>query len=102
MLGPWCGPGWIECDGDHTGFDPDDETSPAYDEWEGVMIHGVPHDWHLCEWTVPYTGCPVTDFAREQDFDGIDLSRPGRWLLDVDWDDDDCYMTVIREVHDHE
>lgn len=99
---PGACPGWIECDGDHTGFDPDDEASPAYDEWEGVMIHGVPHDWNSWGWSVPYAGCPMTAFAREQDFDGIDRSRPGRWLLDVDWDDDECYMTVIREVRDHE
>lgn len=92
-------PGWVECDGDHAGFDPDDETSPAYDEHEDVMIHGVLHGWQWgYGWTVDYSGCPVLGFADEQDFDGLDRTRPGRWLLDVDWEDDHCWMTVVREV----
>ena len=52
--------GWIECDGDHAGYDPEDEASPAFDCYEDVEIHGVPHDWQWdYAWTIPYEGCVV-------------------------------------------
>lgn len=44
---------WIECTEDHTGYDPEDEESAAYDEWEGVEIHGVLHEW---QWGYGWTG----------------------------------------------
>lgn len=93
-------PGWIECDEDHSGFDPDDENSPAYDMYDDpVMIHGVEHEWrHGHGWTVEYEGCPVERGCADLDTDAMDMTRPGRYLLDEDWDDTDCYLTVVREV----
>lgn len=93
--------GWIKCSADHDGYDPDDPDSPAYDEWEGVMIHGKIHDWHsIYGWVTEHPGCPVIDHTPEQDFDGIDTSRDGTYLLDIDWDDTACFMTVVRRVSD--
>lgn len=92
-------PGWIECDGDHTGYDPDDESSPAYDmHRDTIMIHGVEHEWSDgYGWTVEYDGCPVKRWAQLVDTDALDTTRPGRYLLDVDWMDDECYLDVVRE-----
>lgn len=91
--------GWIECDKDHDGYDPEDETSPAYDEFEDVMIHGVPHDWHY-GWTVPYAGCPVVGSCHlGWDVpEGIPMDRPGRYLVDDEWDDSLVSLTLVREV----
>lgn len=93
--------GWIECTGDHTGYDPEDEESPAFDEWEDVEIHGVFHDWRRgYGWTVPYPGCVVAAEAVEapdelwERVDGDYLLKPGRWVVDDDWDDTSCYLTV--------
>lgn len=88
-------PGWQECrSGDHAGFDPDDERSPAFDEFEDVEIHGVLHDWRRGYWTVPFKGCPVVA-NFDCDIYGLPSPlRPGRWRLEVDWDDEDVYLTV--------
>lgn len=94
-------PGWEECREDHAGYDYDDPNSPAYGEDEGVLIHGVLHDYrHGWGWVIDYPGCPVLGFAPDQDFDEIDRTRPGTYLLDVDWDDDHCYMTAVERVSD--
>lgn len=88
-------PGWVECDGDHAGFDPEDETSPGYDRWEDVMIHGELHDWRWGHgWTVAYSGCPVIGFAEFDPPDECYPLRPSRWPVDVDWDDTVCVVTV--------
>ena len=79
-------------------MDPDDETSPAFDEFEGVMIHGESHDWTWGHnWTVPCEGCPVVNGDYDTP-DGVELDGPHRYLLDTDWDDTDCYLSVVREV----
>ena len=89
-----CG-GWQECDGDHTGYDPDDEESPAYDQWDGVMIHGVEHEWQYDHvWAIPYIGCPFQEHS-EIDTSGISTDTDGRYTLDVDWDDTECYLTAL-------
>lgn len=95
-------PGWQECPESHAGMDPDEEDSPAYDQYEDVEIHGVLHDWKSeYGWTVPFEGCPVVECAAfwGNDVDGkYDPNRPGRYLLDVKWDDQSVYLTVVEEV----
>ena len=90
-----CG-GWLECTLDHPGIDPYDEDSPAFDaeEWE---IHGVLHTWQGWTWSVPFDGCPVAEWADVNDlWDGVD--GPGRYEVDADWDDTECYLTVVGKV----
>lgn len=90
-----CG-GWRECTLDHPGMDPDDEDSPAFDaeEWE---IHGVLHTWQGWTWSVPFDGCPVQEWADVSDlWDGVD--GPGRYEIDADWNDTECYLTVVGKV----
>lgn len=91
-------PGWTECPESHEGFDPEDEESPAFDEYEDVMIHGVSHNWEWgWNWTVPYEGCPVK--ASDHDTpDGVVLDGPRRYLLETEWEDEHCYLTVVREL----
>lgn len=91
-------PGWMECPENHTGYDPDDEESPAFDEYEDVMIHGVVHEWRPgYDWTVPIDGCPVRDGAADDAASEIAYRKGvGRWEVDDDWDDVDCYLTVIE------
>jgi hypothetical protein len=63
--------GWIECLGDHAGYDPEDEESPAFDQYEDVEIHGMLHKWYATNnWVIPFLGCVVDasewiDDARE-------------------------------------
>lgn len=91
-------PGWIECFGDHTGMDPEDEDSPAFDQWEDVEMHGVEHEWQSgYGWTIDYRGCPVADRDDWDVPDGIPMDRPGHYLVDVDWDDTYCHLTLIEE-----
>ncbi|WP_087005977.1 hypothetical protein [Gulosibacter sp. 10] len=109
-----CG-GWQECGKPHEvdGVDASDgpwETpcSCAYVEadhhsipWcgeEEFEFHGVLHEWRWgYGWTVPYTGCIIRDYPPELP-DGIDTERDGRWLVDDDWDDTDCYLVLVREL----
>ena len=98
-------PGWVECGENHDGFDPHDEDSLAYDKYEDVTIHGVPHEWRYgYMWTVDYPGCPVQGFA-------IDLEppdelprplRPGRWEVDTDWDGDTCILTLTTPLKEND
>lgn len=91
-------PGWQECQEDHEGFDPEDEDSPAYDQ-EEFEIHGEIHGWQIgWGWTLPYKGCPVVERVDSLDTGELDMTRPGRWLLGVDWDDTDCWISVVKEV----
>lgn len=84
--------GWVECREDHAGYDNED----ARDEGE-AEIHGVTHTYHgAYGWTVEYPGC-VVKFACEDTPEGVALDGPHRYLLDVDWDEDECYLTVVRE-----
>lgn len=91
---------WIECDGDHSGMDPAEEASPAYDQYEDVPIHGVPHEWRWSHgWTVAYAGCAAEGHEGLMDPpDDVALDRPGRWLVDIDWDDDECTLIPVKEV----
>lgn len=93
--------GWIECDGDHEGYDPEEEASPAYDEWDDVEIHGVLHDYKWGHgWTVPHPGCVVADAWNVEPPGGLwdretDAYKPGRWLVDDDWDDTDVQLILV-------
>lgn len=93
-------PGWIECDKDHTGYDPDDETSVVFDEYEDVLIHGEYHNWRYgYGWVVDFPGCPVTGNDWEVP-DEIDTKRDGKYLVDVEWEDEFVYLSVVKEVTD--
>lgn len=91
--------GWQECWEDHTGFDPDDEASPAFDAISGdeIEIHGVPHEWRDgWGWTVPYPGCVLAaqdlgDYAEDI---GLEYG-PGAYLVDDDWDDGEANISPI-------
>lgn len=95
-----CG-GWQECDGDHDGYDPEEETSPAYDEEEDVLIHGVLHEWRY-GWTIPYEGCPVADALNWSTIDSAwDLAQQhgaGVHVVDDDWDDTYCTLMWVRTL----
>lgn len=98
--------GWWECSGDHTGYDPDEKDSPAYDQTEDVMIHGVLHGYqHGFGWTVPYDGCIVaaSDSIHEHVYEIGQQHGAGLHLVDTEWEDTDCtliYVTVddIRQA----
>ena len=64
------------------------------EEWE---MHGVLHTWRGWTWSIPFDGCPVQEWADTGDlWDGID--GPGRYEVDADWDDTECYLTVVGKV----
>lgn len=83
--------GWIECREPHEGFDPDDESSPAFDQLEDVLIHGVNHEWKYGHgWAVAYEGCIVAwdhDHVVEYGSDIAHEHGEGRHQVDSDWDD---------------
>lgn len=87
-------PGWQECPEDHTGFEPED-----IDEYEDVMIHGVLHTEYVYGWgwAVEYPGCPLQGAATEIP-DGVPTDRPGRYLVEPEWWDTECYLDLIEEV----
>lgn len=87
-------PGWIECIEDHSGFDPE-----VTNEWEDVMIHGVLHREYMYGygWVIDMPGCPALDIDWEMP-DGIPMDRPGRYLVDTEWEDTDCWFVLDREV----
>lgn len=99
--------GWEECRGPHTS--PDgflDANDGPYDceedvPWEGYdefEFHGEVHTWRdSWGWTVPFPGCIVAAQDIEVP-EGIDTTRDGRWLIEDDWDDTDCYMVLVREL----
>lgn len=93
-------PAWVKCDGVHADMDPEDEDSPAYDLWEDVEIHGVVHQWRWGHsWTISLVGCAAEGREGLMDLpDGIAHDRPGRWLVDVDWDDDECVLSAVEEA----
>ena len=86
--------GWQECLEDHTGYEPED-----IDEYEDVMIHGVLHTEYVYGygWAVPYPGCPVMNADCELP-DGVPVDRPGKYLVEDEWDDIDCCLYLIEEV----
>lgn len=100
--------GWIECRKPHMVGDLDARVGPYcdddapwcdFEEWE---FHGVVHTWRYgWGWTVPYPGCVVAGSGVDapddlwETTDGERRLRPGRWLVDDDWDDEDCRLTLI-------
>lgn len=102
--------GWIECTEAHAadGIDATDgpyncdESAPwcDEDEWE---FHGKVHAWRYgYGWTLPYPGCVVAgsgaeppDDVWETTDDGEHRLKPGRWLVDDDWDDTDCHLALV-------
>lgn len=58
------------------------------------MIHGVSHAWENSTWTIPFEGCSVAEWADLRDlWDGID--GPGRYEVDADWSETECYLSVV-------
>lgn len=96
--------GWIECRKDHDGYDPDEETSPAFDQYEDVLIHGEFHEWQY-----GYSWCvPLPD--NECSLRGYDLEPPaelwdreaenwkiGRWRVEAEIDDDCCTLLLVSD-----
>lgn len=84
-------PGWMECFEDHSGYEPED-----YDE---VVIHGVLHTEYVYGygWAVPFPRCPVVESDYELP-DGIPVDRPGKYLVDTEWEDTNCYLELVEEV----
>ena len=94
--------GWIECDKPHRvdgksaadGPDDCDEGDP----WEGqdeIEFHGVLHTWRCgWGWTAPYPGCVVqgTDYEVPDDLYPL---KPGRYVVEDDWDDCTCILETI-------
>lgn len=109
--------GWDECHEPHTSPDgflgADDgpydsvcscaeaESTSCTTPWCGrddFEFHGVEHTWRdSWGWTVPFEGCIVAAYEIEVP-DGIDTTRDGRWLIEDDWDDTDCYLVLVREM----
>jgi hypothetical protein len=97
--------GWIECDKPHEvdgvnasdgPYDSDDDAPwSGYDEFE---FHDEEHSWRDgYGWTVPYKGCVVQGQYVDLP-DELDLSRLGEWIVEDDWDDTECTLTVVREA----
>jgi len=99
--------GWSECDKDHevdgasAANGPhdaeDDQPWAGYDEFD---FHGELHKWVSYHgWTVPFKGCVVqgTDVDLPDELHPL---RPGKWIVEDDWDDDICELTVVRKVEE--
>ncbi len=100
--------GWSECNKAHEvpGYDgvndgPWDsyEDAPWYDQ-EEFEFHGVVHTWsgNGYGWTVPYNGCVVAGNDWSDPYGVPD--RPGKWLVDDDWDDTTVSLTKVCELDD--
>lgn len=95
---PGACPASVECDQDHPGADPEDDTGTVYEQFEDVPIHGVLHAWTFPGWSVDYPGCPAVDAVSCGDTDTPDALyplRPGRWQVDAVWDDQDVTLHLI-------
>lgn len=94
-------PGFQECREPHKvgGVDADDGPWDAPEDapWDGYDVftfHGVPHEWHDgWGWTVPYRGCPVSGSDLDLP-DGVPTEVDGTYPVLVEWDDDDCWITL--------
>ncbi|WP_191563404.1 hypothetical protein [Janibacter melonis] len=87
--------GWQECGEDHPDA-PDDPDETGGDE--SVTLHGVEHTWHtLHGWVLRMDGCPVEANAGTwcDPPEGMPLDRPGRYLIEADWDDTDLYLLLV-------
>lgn len=93
--------GWIECNEDHDGCDPDDEDSVMFDRHDDeVEIHGQTHEWHgMHGWVLDHPGCPVQGYGADLP-DGLHPMQPGRWEVEEEWDDTDLYLELITPRED--
>ena len=67
----------------------------GHDEFE---FHGVLHEWRSgYGWTVDFDGCVLAAYPDFELPDGIDTTRDGKWRVEDDWDDTDCYLNLIGE-----
>lgn len=96
-----CG-GWEDCTEDHEpggDFGPYDAEEGA--PWEGkdeFEFHGVVHTWRgWWGWTIPYEGCILRISSPELP-DGIDTTRDSSWIVVDDWEGEDYYLILDREV----
>ena len=91
--------GWQECREDHSGFDIEDESSPAFDVLEGdeIEIHGVNHTYRWSwGWTTVYPGCVLRDAdTGDEVFEIARVFGPGDYLVEDDWDDGTPYVTPV-------
>lgn len=96
-------PGWVECreahevDGRSAADGPweADEDDP-WAEQDEFVFHGVAHEWRYGHgWTVDYAGCPVEGSDAELP-DGIDTTVDGEYLVEVEWDDEFCVLTLVE------
>lgn len=86
--------GWVECHEEGHGPSPY-ETEDGDEDQE---FHGVPHTWQYVGWTVDYTGpCIVNYCDWERPADAPYPMQPGRYEVDVDWDDDP--VLIFREPY---
>lgn len=87
---------WQVCDHPE---DPYDEGDPTFDveEWE---FHGVLHEWNGMTWVAPFRGCAVAEWGDDTSTLWDDIDGPGRYEVDDDWDDTECYLTVVRKVEE--
>ncbi|MFG3340561.1 hypothetical protein [Glycomyces sp. NPDC048151] len=96
--------GWQECNKTHEANGVSAANGPYDAEegapWDGLdefEFHGQEHKWvDYHGWTVPYVGCVVQGNDVEVP-DELRPLRPGKWIVEDDWDDDLCTLTVVRE-----
>ena len=67
---------------------------------DGFDFHGVTHEWRWgYGWTKAYDGCVVTSCIGDLEVpDGIDTTRDATYLVDDEWNDTECYLSLICEV----
>ena len=99
-----CG-GWQECheshqiDGEPVNDGPweSEESAPWFEE-DYYTFHGVEHEWRYgYGWTVPFDGCVVAENAGYTDCP-VEPMRPGRWLVDDEWDDTYMSLNAVEEL----
>lgn len=99
-----CG-GWQECSESHEvpgvpvndGPWDSDESAPWFEQ-DYFTFHGVEHEWRSgYGWTVPFDGCVVAYNSPFYDCP-IDPLRPGRWVVDDEWDDEWMTLVAIEEL----
>lgn len=97
--------GWRECGEPHEvggvsaadgPWDPPSDDVPWVDEDE-FEFHGEDHTWRGgWGWTVEYAGCPVDAFGDIELPDDLPQPiTPGRYTIDVEWDDTYCTVWYV-------
>jgi hypothetical protein len=96
--------GWWECRETHEvgGLSAADgpfdcELDAPWSELDEFDFHGVPHVWRYgYGWTVRYPGCVVQTADVSDEVWNIATSKgPGVYVVDDDWDDTTCYLTLV-------